>query len=169
MHHVNRAVKWAKQVLRDQRQNLILWDAYARIERQRGKVDDARAVYVTALSMYRSFAVEEQIDGPLLWHSWAEMEWEEGRAMLALKVWVASVSASEEIDLGKYLFQFFSSFLLSPVPISDHQLGRRYSDPCESEWRRTTDSFRDPPRATVVHRLTRIRLPAEPPTFHPTT
>jgi hypothetical protein len=36
--------------------------------------------YCTALSMYRSFAPQDQIDGPLLWRAWAEMEWEDGMA-----------------------------------------------------------------------------------------
>lgn len=79
----------------------MLWDGYARIERSRGKVSDARQVYCTALSMYRSFAPQDQIDGPLLWRAWAEMEWEEGRPTLALRVLVAATSA-EKVDLGAY-------------------------------------------------------------------
>ncbi|GAA6047144.1 hypothetical protein JCM3770_006922 [Rhodotorula araucariae] len=93
------AVKLAKQVLRDKRNNLALWDGYARIERQRGKSADARQVYCTALSMYRSFKPHDQIDGPLLWRAWAEMEWEEGRAALALKVLTAATS-TEQVDLA---------------------------------------------------------------------
>lgn len=97
------AVKLAKQVLKlpENRQNLSLWDGYARIERQRGKIEDARTVYVTALSMYREFKKEDQVDGPLLWRAWAEMEWEEGRSMLALKILVAA-SVDQELDLCKY-------------------------------------------------------------------
>lgn len=94
------AVKLAKSVLNANRQNLSLWDGYARIERQRGKIVEARAVYVTALSMYREFAPSDQIDGPLLWRSWAEMEWEEGKGTLALKVLVA-ITATEQVDLGE--------------------------------------------------------------------
>ncbi|BGP44730.1 hypothetical protein JCM10450v2_000544 [Rhodotorula kratochvilovae] len=93
------AVKLAKQVLRDKRNDLALWDGYARIERQRGKSADARQVYCTALSMYRSFKPQDQIDGPLLWRAWAEMEWEEGRATLALKV-LAAATSSEQVDLA---------------------------------------------------------------------
>lgn len=89
----------AKQVLRDNRQNLALWDGYARIERQRGRIDEARAVYVTTLSTYRTFDTRDQIDGPLLWRAWAEMEWEEGDSVLALKVLVAGTTSSET-DLG---------------------------------------------------------------------
>ncbi|KAK4058086.1 hypothetical protein OIO90_000825 [Microbotryomycetes sp. JL221] len=89
------AVKLAKSVLRDQRQNLALWDGYARIERQRGKLAEARQVYVTALSMYRSFDESAQIDGPLLWRAWAEMEWEEGDETAALNV-IAAMSAQSQ-------------------------------------------------------------------------
>jgi hypothetical protein len=99
------AIKLAKQLLSVQRQNLLLWDGYARIERQRGKIEAARTVYVTALSMYRGFdRVQDKIDAPLLWRAWMEMEWEEGRAMLALKILVASVVQNEEegLDLGKH-------------------------------------------------------------------
>ncbi|GAA5950440.1 hypothetical protein JCM3765_004549 [Sporobolomyces pararoseus] len=93
------AVKAAKQILRDHRQDLLLWDGYARIERQRGKVADARQVYCTALSMYRSFKPQDQIDGPLLWRSWAEMEWEEGNVSTALKVLTAA-SSDSQVDLA---------------------------------------------------------------------
>ncbi|GAA5907948.1 nuclear exosome regulator NRDE2 [Sporobolomyces salmoneus] len=93
------AVKAAKQILKDHRTDLALWDGYARIERQRGKVSDARQVYCTALSMYRSFKPQDQIDGPLLWRSWAEMEWEEGNTAIALKVLVAA-SSNAQVDLA---------------------------------------------------------------------
>ncbi|GAA5887659.1 hypothetical protein JCM5296_004450 [Sporobolomyces johnsonii] len=93
------AVKTAKQVLRDRRQDLALWDGYARIERQRGKIADARQVYCTALGMYRSFAPQDQIDAPLLWRAWAEMEWEEGNAVLALKI-LSAATNSEQVDLA---------------------------------------------------------------------
>ncbi|BGP52880.1 hypothetical protein JCM8202v2_000437 [Rhodotorula sphaerocarpa] len=93
------AVKLAKQVLRDRRQDLVLWDGYARIERQRGKIAEARQVYLTALSMYRSFVRQDQVDGPLLWRAWAEMEWEDGRPGVALQVLVAA-SSEEQADLS---------------------------------------------------------------------
>ncbi|GAA5980700.1 hypothetical protein JCM10908_001742 [Rhodotorula pacifica] len=98
-HSPKSAVKLAKQVLRDRRHDLALWDGYARIERQRGKIAEARQVYCTALSMYRSFAPEDQIDGPLLWRAWAEMEWEDGRPAVALKVLCAATD-DEKPDLA---------------------------------------------------------------------
>ncbi|KAK4703296.1 nuclear exosome regulator NRDE2, partial [Phenoliferia sp. Uapishka_3] len=96
---IHRAIKLAKTVLRTERQNLALWDGYARLERSRGKAEDARVVYVTALSMYRDFDPKDQLDGPLLWRAWAEMEWEAGRPMLALRVLVTSAE-DEGKDLG---------------------------------------------------------------------
>lgn len=111
------AIKLAKTVLRDNRTNLALWDGYARLERQRGKVEEARAVYVTALSMYREFESKDQIDGPLLWRAWAEMEWEEGRPMLALKILVASTLSDEKVDLGTYR-HIHQIFLSSSRPIT---------------------------------------------------
>ncbi|GAA5861515.1 hypothetical protein JCM3774_000276 [Rhodotorula dairenensis] len=98
-HSPKSAVKLAKQVLRDRRHDLALWDGYARIERQRGKIAEARQVYCTALSMYRSFAQQDQIDGPLLWRAWAEMEWEDGRANVALKV-LCAATGDEKTDLA---------------------------------------------------------------------
>jgi hypothetical protein len=100
------AIKLAKQILRDARQNLVLWDGYARVERQRGRIQEARQVYITALSMYRTFAPQYQIDGPLLWRSWAEMEWEAGRPMLALRILAASWAVSD-VDLGKFVIAHF--------------------------------------------------------------
>ncbi|KAM0793184.1 hypothetical protein ACM66B_000655 [Microbotryomycetes sp. NB124-2] len=91
------AVKVAKQVLKDSRQNLVLWDGYARLERQRGKLNESRQVYVTALSMYRSFKPNDQVDGPLLWRAWAEMEWEEGDTSLALHIVVAMVTQVQDL------------------------------------------------------------------------
>ncbi|KAK4054854.1 hypothetical protein OIV83_000778 [Microbotryomycetes sp. JL201] len=92
------AIKVAKQVLRDSRQNLALWDGYARIERQRGKQSEARQVYVTALSMYRSFDAKNQVDGPLLWRAWAEMEWEEGDPAVALRIIIAMMTDVEDLS-----------------------------------------------------------------------
>ncbi|GAA5922599.1 uncharacterized protein JCM15063_003358 [Sporobolomyces koalae] len=93
------AVKTAKLVLRDERNNLALWDGYARIERQRGKIQDARQVYSTALSMSSSFKPEERIDAPLLWRSWAEMEWEEGNAESSTRILV-SATTNDKPDLA---------------------------------------------------------------------
>jgi hypothetical protein len=84
------AVKLAKMVLTADRDNFVLWDGYARVERQRGNFAAARAVYATALQAARSLrpgvlvsSDEEQAE---LWASWAEMEWEQGDEARCLAV-----------------------------------------------------------------------------------
>lgn len=97
-----RASKLAKGILSRDRQNLMLWDGYARLERSRGKLADSRNVYAKALSMYRSFAEPDRIDAPQLWRAWAEMEWEEGRTNHVLRIVVAAaLSEVERFDLGE--------------------------------------------------------------------
>ncbi|GAA6036634.1 hypothetical protein JCM8097_001263 [Rhodosporidiobolus ruineniae] len=137
------AVKLAKQVLRDRRQDLALWDAYARIERQRGKVADARQVYVTALSMYRSFAERDQVDGPLLWRAWAEMEWEEGKAEVALRVLVAA-SGDSQTDLAS-----LATETTRPPPAQLLRARQYYSHSLEAAFQ---------PRATQAHLRNRNHL-----------
>jgi hypothetical protein len=74
------AVKASKAVLSQDRDNLLLWTAYAQLERQRGNIQAARAVYATAV---QSGAESHQEDRRDLWASWAEMELDhdESRAM----------------------------------------------------------------------------------------
>lgn len=90
---LSKALKFAKQALGNDRNNLLLWDAYARMERSRGKVTEARKVYVSALSLYRSFAPRDKVDGPLLWRAWAELEWAQGSNELALGVLIGASGA----------------------------------------------------------------------------
>lgn len=130
------AIKLAKQVLRDRRQDLALWDGYARIERQRGKINEARQVYRTALSMYRSFPRQDQIDGPLLWRAWAEMEWEEKHPAAALQVLVAATEP-EHSDLGAH------SVRLSVLDAraDSRSMQDSLTDPNQRERRRVLRSF----------------------------
>ena len=72
------AVKLAKAVLSENRDDLAIWDDYARLERQRGNVHAARTVYATAL---QSAAAKRQgkpipTDELDLWAAWAEMEYQ---------------------------------------------------------------------------------------------
>ena len=75
------AVKAAKAILADDRDNLVLWDGYARLERQRGNATAARTVYVTALQAAMAEGStaddEERLE---VWSSWAEMEFEHDEA-----------------------------------------------------------------------------------------
>jgi hypothetical protein len=80
------AVKLAKMVLTADRDNLVLWDGYARV------------VYATALQAARAlrpggleFSDEEQAE---LWASWAEMEWEQGNDARCLAVVLLPIQES---------------------------------------------------------------------------
>ncbi|BEI89274.1 uncharacterized protein CcaverHIS019_0206360 [Cutaneotrichosporon cavernicola] len=87
------AVRAAKSILAGDSDNLILWDGYARLEQQRGKLAAARQVYVTALHAAEQRAtlaginkddLEQDMDE--LWAAWAEMEYETGDEDLCLQV-----------------------------------------------------------------------------------
>ncbi len=88
-----RAVKLAKSILSEDRENLVLWDGYARVERQRGNIATGRAVYVAALQaaqvLRESKSEEPNVrteDEMELWSAWAEMEWEEGEEARCMEV-----------------------------------------------------------------------------------
>jgi hypothetical protein len=85
----------AKSILSADRNNLVLWDGYARLERQRGNTDAARAVYVAALQAAQvkrdpasNIAGETSADEDELWSAWSEMEWEEGNESRCVEVLV---------------------------------------------------------------------------------
>lgn len=90
-------------VLTADRDNFVLWDGYARVERQRGNFAAARTVYATALQAARALrpgvlglSDEEQAE---LWASWAEMEWEQGNEARCLAVLLLPIQESLD-DLG---------------------------------------------------------------------
>ena len=92
------AVKASKAILSADRDNYVLWDGYARLERRRGNVAAARAVYATAIKAAKaSLADEDEIE---LWASWAEMEFEENDEARCLEVlFMASGLPIDKIDL----------------------------------------------------------------------
>nr|XP_031858056.1 uncharacterized protein CI109_006498 [Kwoniella shandongensis]KAA5525128.1 hypothetical protein CI109_006498 [Kwoniella shandongensis] len=92
------AVKAAKGILANDRDNLLLWDGYARLERQRGNVPAARTVYVMALQAARAARLgatktEDEMD---LWTGWAEMEMETANEARCLEVVVMAAGVGEE-------------------------------------------------------------------------
>lgn len=94
-------IKVAKEILSSDRDNLALWDGYARLERQRGKVAAARQVYVTAIQsamarMQDSNDENLELDEAELWASWAEMEWEEGNDKRCLEVLVMAAGMQRQ-------------------------------------------------------------------------
>lgn len=80
------ALKLSKELLALQPSSLALWGAHARLQRMRGKPDDARKVYQTVLSPPSSSAPRAGASASALWWDWAEMEWTAGRADGALQV-----------------------------------------------------------------------------------
>ena len=97
-----RAIKIAKRILKEDSRNLLLWDAYARIERSAGNLSAARNIYVQALSLSVNFSEKEKVDIPLLWRAWAELEWESGATDPCLCVLSAcAVASAETADLGE--------------------------------------------------------------------
>jgi hypothetical protein len=87
------AIKAAKVILAEERGNLLLWDGYARLEQQRGKIAVARTVFATALRSEVKADAEDRQD---VWASWADMEFEQGSGM-ALEVTLLAAG----IDLHK--------------------------------------------------------------------
>lgn len=92
----------AREILSSDRDNLALWDGYARLERQRGKITAARQVYVTAIQSAMARIQESndenlQLDEAELWASWAEMEWEEGNDERCLEVLVMAAGMQRQL------------------------------------------------------------------------
>ncbi|KAI9260144.1 NRDE-2, necessary for RNA interference-domain-containing protein [Sporodiniella umbellata] len=82
------ARKVAKQLLKEDRDNLILWNAYAQMEKSHSNLDAARKVYLTALAMCRA-------DTPMaswMYLMFAKLEMEAGRPAEALKILVSMSS-----------------------------------------------------------------------------
>lgn len=96
------AVKLAKTILAEHRDSLTLWDGYARLERQRGKLDDARKVYVTALSLsleeVKIMSYEGRGEAWILWKGWVEMEWDAGEWTRVARVLHAAASGKKGIE-----------------------------------------------------------------------
>ncbi|KAJ3178948.1 hypothetical protein HDU87_003217 [Geranomyces variabilis] len=87
---VKRAQKVGKSLLKDDRGNLVVWNAYAQLEVARGKHDEARKVYKAALTSCRSMPpAQRAANAPLLFRMLAYLEFEQGRRDAALHVLAA--------------------------------------------------------------------------------
>ncbi|KAF8575509.1 hypothetical protein K439DRAFT_1398173 [Ramaria rubella] len=74
--NIKSALKLSRTLLSTARDSLPLWGAHARLERMRGKLEEARRIYDTALSTAPvSSSVHNQTGIAELWWAWAEMEW----------------------------------------------------------------------------------------------
>ena len=108
------AVKLAKAILSSERDNLLLWDAYARLEAQRGNVDAARGVYIASLraALQTGGALAEDVGD--LWAGWAELEIFNHSTTRCLRVICLSVVNSDSSIAEMAL----SERELGPSPIS---------------------------------------------------
>ncbi|KAG0177112.1 hypothetical protein DFQ28_006393 [Apophysomyces sp. BC1034] len=79
----------AKTMLKELRTNLILWNAYAQMEKSHDRPKEARKVYQTALATYRTFPDDQQLHSPLIYRMFAQMEVEYDRHDEALKILVS--------------------------------------------------------------------------------
>lgn len=84
-------VKLAKQLLSQDRENSILWRAFARLERNNGNVRSARTVYKSLLNGQDT---SPSINLASVWADWAELEWEAGEHTIALRILVMATSMS---------------------------------------------------------------------------
>ncbi|THH18087.1 hypothetical protein EW146_g2843 [Bondarzewia mesenterica] len=91
---VKSALKMSRTFLSTARESLPHWGAHARLERLRGRPDDARKIYETVVSSPSSS--QNRLSTGTLWWDWAEMEWLSGKADAALQVtlWSAGVSGT---------------------------------------------------------------------------
>jgi hypothetical protein len=71
---VNLARKLAKRFLKADSMNLLLWDAYAQLEKRHGSLQEACNVYNKALSLCPRLPAEQQGPAPLLYWQYAHME-----------------------------------------------------------------------------------------------
>ncbi|KAH9047585.1 DUF1740-domain-containing protein [Lactarius hengduanensis] len=81
---VKGAVKKSRIFLASAPESLPHWAAHARLERLRGRLDEARKIYQTVLSSPAS--TRSRLSTGPLWWDWAEMEWLAGGSEAATRV-----------------------------------------------------------------------------------
>ncbi|KAF8530991.1 NRDE-2, necessary for RNA interference-domain-containing protein [Gautieria morchelliformis] len=76
---IKSAIKLSKALLSVSRDSLPLWGVHARLQRMRGREDEARRIYDSALSTTSDHPITSSRRGEaMLWWEWAEMEWLSG-------------------------------------------------------------------------------------------
>ncbi|KAK9720413.1 hypothetical protein K7432_004142 [Basidiobolus ranarum] len=100
--HINRdfcsARKIAKNMLKADRMNLLLWNGYAKMEYKHRGFGDAQKIYSTAFSMFRTFPLEYQKEAPLLYRNFAEMNLDHENTKDALVALVHYTSNATEMN-----------------------------------------------------------------------
>jgi hypothetical protein len=83
------AKKLAKMLLNEDRDNIVLWRAYARLERNNSNLESARTVYMSLL-----VANHPAKDLTSVWSEWAELEWEAGELNTSLLILITAAKSS---------------------------------------------------------------------------
>ncbi|PWN53020.1 hypothetical protein IE53DRAFT_224556 [Violaceomyces palustris] len=114
------AIKLAKKILSDDRQNLVLWNAYAELEKKAGKVESARTVYLTTLESLSGLGENGIKEAPAIWAALSELEWKQGRPDQALGVLMLAASSRlhTTLSVGNKLKEILGNdFKISDVAI----------------------------------------------------
>ncbi|KZT75158.1 hypothetical protein DAEQUDRAFT_720374 [Daedalea quercina L-15889] len=113
------AVSQSKKLLASAQDSLPLWAAHARLQRLRGRLDDARKVYQTILATSEPTSVAHR----QLWWDWAEMEWLAGRPDSATEVILRSTGSQGTggIAFLRAKRQFQEATSLSPIHWKDRE------------------------------------------------
>ncbi|KAK1228610.1 hypothetical protein PQX77_008204 [Marasmius sp. AFHP31] len=78
------SLKLSRSLLENARDSLAHWAAHGKLERMRGRLNDARKVYQTVL--VASSSSRRRLGEGQLWWDWAEMEWSAGQPEAALSI-----------------------------------------------------------------------------------
>ncbi|KAI8812558.1 hypothetical protein BJ742DRAFT_24116 [Cladochytrium replicatum] len=98
--NIKGAKQLAKRLLKEQRMNLPLWNAYAQSELAKGNKDEARKVYMTALQSYPSFPPDNRVHAALLHRMFAQLEIDSGMVNRALCVLLSLSSPGLIASIG---------------------------------------------------------------------
>ncbi|KMU73241.1 hypothetical protein CISG_09974 [Coccidioides immitis RMSCC 3703] len=92
------AAKYAKNLLRKRPSSITLYNAYALIERRRGQEIAAEKVWMTTLSMSKSFPEEVRKDSIMLWQSWLWEALRSNDACKAIRLLIALPENAINVD-----------------------------------------------------------------------
>ncbi|TFY82820.1 hypothetical protein EWM64_g1196 [Hericium alpestre] len=101
--NVKSSLKLSRSFLANARESIPHWAAHARLERLRGRVDDARKVYQTVLTSPASSQNKLSL-GPI-WYDWAELEWLDRKSDAAIQVAIRSVGIESDSGGGVVLLR----------------------------------------------------------------
>lgn len=92
------AVKYAKGLLRKRPTSIQLYNAYALVENRRGQSSVADKVWMTTLTMSKSFSGEERRNCALLWRTWLWEALSSDNVCMATRLLLAIPENSVDVD-----------------------------------------------------------------------